>query len=35
MFFDESYSEQWYQSDSVKNFVEEKLDALIVIGTAL
>eukprot|EP00347_Sterkiella_histriomuscorum_P015341 403357388 len=35
MFFDESYSEQYYRSDSVDNFVENKMDCLIVVGTAL
>ena len=35
MFFDESYSEQWYRSDSVRDFQEKKMDAIIVVGTAL
>ena len=34
MFFDESYSEQWYRSDTVRGYLE-KVDCLIVIGTAL
>ena len=35
MFFDESYSEQWYRSDSVRTFLETEMDAIIVVGTAL
>ena len=35
MFFDESYTEQWYRSDSVRNFLDTEMDALIVVGTAL
>ncbi len=35
MFFDEQYSEKWYKSTSVKKYLEEKLDGLIVVGTAL
>jgi len=35
MFFDEQYSEQWYRSTSVQKFVDEKMDGLVVIGTAL
>jgi len=34
MFFDESYSEHYYRSDTVMNFVENS-DCLVVIGTAL
>lgn len=34
MFFDESYSEEFYRKDTVDKFVE-KMDAIIVIGTAL
>jgi len=34
MFFDETYSEQWYRSESVKGYLE-KTDCLIVVGTAL
>ena len=35
MFFDESYSEQWYRSASVQRYCDEEMDALIVVGTAL
>ena len=35
MFFDESYTEQWYRSDSVRKFLDTEMDALIVVGTAL
>ena len=35
MFFDEAYSEGWYRSETVKSFVNDKMDALIVVGTAL
>ena len=35
MFFDESYTEQWYRSDSVRKFLDTEIDALIVVGTAL
>jgi NAD-dependent SIR2 family protein deacetylase len=35
MFFDESYSEQWYKKDTVCEYLENKMDALIVVGTAL
>ncbi|TNV72520.1 hypothetical protein FGO68_gene9628 [Halteria grandinella] len=35
MFFDEQYSEELYKSETVRNFVENKMDALIVVGTAL
>ena len=35
MFFDESYSEQWYRSDTVRSYLKDKVDCLIVIGTAL
>ena len=35
MFFDEAYTEELYRSESVRTFVETKMDALIVIGTAL
>ncbi|CDW75458.1 silent information regulator protein sir2 [Stylonychia lemnae] len=35
MFFDESYSETYYRSESVHKFMEEKMDCLIVVGTAL
>ena len=34
MFFDESYSEEYYRKNTVQNFVDE-CDALIVVGTAL
>ena len=34
MFFDESYSEKWYHSETVTSFARN-LDALIVVGTAL
>ena len=34
MFFDETYSEQWYRSETVKGYLE-KTDCLIVVGTAL
>ena len=34
MFFDETYSEQWYKSETVKAYLE-KTDCLIVVGTAL
>jgi len=35
MFFDEMYKEKWCRSDSVNDYVDEKMDGLIVIGTAL
>lgn len=35
MFFDESYTEEWYKSETVRQFQEGPMDALIVIGTAL
>ena len=35
MCFDEAYSERFYQSNTVSNFLETKCDGLIVIGTAL
>jgi NAD-dependent SIR2 family protein deacetylase len=35
MFFDESYSEGLYRTDTVHKFMEEQMDALIVVGTAL
>lgn len=34
MFFDEKYSEDYYRSDTVRDFFEEA-DVLIVAGTAL
>lgn len=34
MFFDEVYTEHFYRSDTVKDYVETS-DCLIVIGTAL
>lgn len=34
MFFDENYSEHYYRSDSVKEYLKD-CDCLIVIGTAL
>ena len=35
MCFDESYSEQFYQVETVFKYVREKCDGLIVVGTAL
>jgi len=35
MFFDESYSEELYQSETIQAFMDTKMDAMIVIGTAL
>jgi NAD-dependent SIR2 family protein deacetylase len=35
MFFDEVYSEQYYKSETVNDFVDDKMDALIVVGTSL
>lgn len=35
MFFDEMYNEEQNRSDSVMEFVHNKCDGLIVIGTAL
>jgi len=35
MFFDESYSEHFYRNESVHSFMNEKMDCLIVVGTAL
>ena len=35
MFFDESYSEHFYRSETVHSFMNDKMDCLIVIGTAL
>lgn len=35
MFFDECYTECYYRSDSVRAIEDDKMDALIVVGTAL
>lgn len=35
MCFDENYSEQFYQSETVYKYLKEKCDGLVVIGTAL
>ena len=35
MFFDECYSEYYYRERTVSAFLEDKMDCLIVIGTAL
>lgn len=35
MMFDETYSEKWYRSETVSNFINDKIDGLIVVGTAL
>lgn len=35
MFFDECYTECYYRSDSIRAIEEDKMDALIVVGTAL
>ena len=35
MFFDETYTEKLYRSDTVRNYLENQMDALIVVGTAL
>eukprot|EP00347_Sterkiella_histriomuscorum_P014466 403360761 len=35
MLFDETYSEKWYRSETVSSFLQDKLDGLIVVGTAL
>ena len=34
MFFDETYSEQWYRSETVRTYLD-KTDCLLVVGTAL
>lgn len=35
LWFDESYNELYYRSDSIRDFCREGLDAVIVVGTAL
>jgi len=35
MGFDEQYNEEFYRYDTVRSFVDNKCDGLIVIGTAL
>ena len=35
MFFDEYYSEELYRLKTVTDFLENKLDGLIVVGTTL
>ena len=35
MFFDESYCEEYYRDKTTNIIVDEKMDCLIVIGTAL
>ena len=35
MFFDEYYSEELYRQKTVTDFLENKLDGLIVVGTTL
>lgn len=35
MFFDECYSEHYYRERTVTDFLEDKMDCLLVIGTAL
>ena len=35
MFFDECYSEAYYRSVSIEDFVDNKMDCIIVVGTAL
>ena len=35
MFFDECYTEQYYRLNTVENFLDDKMDCLIVVGTAL
>lgn len=35
MCFDETYSQKFYQSDTVSEFLVKKCDGLIVVGTAL
>ena len=35
MCFDETYSEEFYQSQSVGNYLRDKCDGLVVVGTAL
>jgi len=35
MFFDESYSEHFYRVETINAFLEEGIDCLIVVGTAL
>ena len=35
MFFDESYSEHYYRSESVYTYCQQEADCLIVVGTAL
>jgi len=35
MFFDESYTEELYRSKTVSEYLHDKLDGLIVVGTAL
>ena len=35
MFFDEQYTEELYKSDTVRAYAQDKMDALIVVGTAL
>ena len=35
MFFDECYNEQYYREVTVLDYVEKKMDCLIVVGTAL
>ena len=34
MFFDEYYSQKWYRSDEVSDYLK-RIDALIVVGTTL
>ncbi|CDW83229.1 silent information regulator protein sir2 [Stylonychia lemnae] len=35
MFFDECYTELYYKSTTVENYMDDKMDCLIVVGTAL
>ena len=35
MFFDQRYIEKWYKNETIMEFLNTKMDGLIVVGTAL